>query len=191
MKNIYYVYALIDPRTNLPFYIGKGHDERMYVHLSETKDSTRNIHKFNKIQAISSAGLKVIVEKLYCELDEPTAYYLEEFLIAHYGRKGYDENGILSNVCLSLRPPSPKGKPKSEEHKRKISQSCKNRNLFHSTETKMKISSYHKDKPKSEEQKRKMSEAKKGKPSHRQGKTLSEEHKQKIKESWIKRKLLK
>jgi len=30
----YYVYALIDPRNNKPFYIGKGKDNRIYNHVN-------------------------------------------------------------------------------------------------------------------------------------------------------------
>lgn len=33
----YYVYQYIDPRTNLPFYIGKGIGKRYLAHLLETK----------------------------------------------------------------------------------------------------------------------------------------------------------
>ncbi len=30
----YYVYALIDPRNNNPFHIGKGKDNRIYNHVN-------------------------------------------------------------------------------------------------------------------------------------------------------------
>lgn len=31
----YYVYALIDPKNNMPFYIGKGKDKRLKQHFKE------------------------------------------------------------------------------------------------------------------------------------------------------------
>ena len=40
---MYYVYALIDPRNNKIFYIGKGLNNRMYVHLQLAKRKKRII----------------------------------------------------------------------------------------------------------------------------------------------------
>ena len=65
-----------------------------------------------------------------------------------------------------------KGKPKSEETKKKMSEARKNM----SEETKQKIGEANKGKPKSEETRKKISEAKKGKK-------FSEEHKKKIGEA--------
>ena len=31
-QHIYYVYCLVDPRNNQPFYIGKGKDNRVFAH---------------------------------------------------------------------------------------------------------------------------------------------------------------
>jgi len=93
---------------------------------------------------------------------------------------------------------SHKGKPLSEEHKQKISETLKgsipwNRSISPSEETKRKISKSLKGKHHSEESKRKMSKSLKGKPfseEHKKklsevkkGIPLSEEHKRKISES--------
>jgi uncharacterized protein len=50
---MYYVYELIDPRVNLPFYVGKGKDKRVYFHLSEqsrakSENKKKNLIKFKK-----------------------------------------------------------------------------------------------------------------------------------------------
>jgi hypothetical protein len=45
-KIIYYVYELIDPRNNLPFYTGKGKEERMYLHVKKVKNNS--MHNKNK-----------------------------------------------------------------------------------------------------------------------------------------------
>ena len=83
-----------------------------------------------------------------------------------------------------------KGKPHSEEAKRKISEALKGKKRGpHSEEAKRKISEVMKGKkrgPHSEETKKKMSEALKGKPSWNKGKKLgpmTEEHKRKISEA--------
>lgn len=45
----FYVYALIDPKTNKPFYIGKGKDDRIKQHFSEAEE-------YRGISDISSAA---------------------------------------------------------------------------------------------------------------------------------------
>lgn len=121
MDNIYYVYGLIDPRTNLPFYIGKGKDKRYESHFKETHTTTENIHKYNKIKFFLENGYDVPVVKYYDSLSEEEAFTLEEELIRKYGRANIDENGILTNICLSATPPSNRGKRHSPETRAKMS----------------------------------------------------------------------
>jgi hypothetical protein len=101
-----------------------------------------------------------------------------------------------SNVCGIREEGNPwhKGKKLSDEHKRKISESCKGKNKGKklSEETKKKLSESHKGKTPwnkgkhhSEESKKKMSESLKGKKlSEETKKKLSEAHKGK--NTWIK-----
>jgi len=165
----YYVYALIDPRSNLPFYIGKGKGNRCYTHIKETKENTENIHKYNKIQYLYRNGYDIPIIKLYDDLDEVTAYYVEELYIWKYGRKDYDENGILTNICESNRPPVKRG----EEHPwwgKQHTDEAKEKNRIAHTGLKYirsedyceNMSKALKNKPKSEEHKRKLSETRKG-----------------------------
>ena len=35
--NIFYLYHLIDPRNQIPFYVGKGKNNRMYDHEKLTR----------------------------------------------------------------------------------------------------------------------------------------------------------
>lgn len=58
--NIYYVYQLIDPRNNKPFYIGEGKGERAWSHQS-FNSGCKNPHKDRIIRKIQSLGLEVIV----------------------------------------------------------------------------------------------------------------------------------
>lgn len=151
MKN-YYVYEYVDPRTNTPFYVGKGKKGRMFYHLTETLENTDNLRKFKYIEVLRSLNLEPIIRKIHDNLDEETAYTLEDEYIIKYGRKGIDPNGILTNYCLGQRPPVKYGKDHhnygkpvivahTEETKKKISKSKKGKTSWHkgrkkSTQTK-------------------------------------------------------
>lgn len=116
---MYYIYELIDPRNDLPFYVGKGKVEnnRHEDHLKETTEHNSNRHKVFKINAIRDAGLSIPIRIIEpCIKDEDTAYRIEDYYILKYGRIGYEENGILTNICLNGIPPSAKGKKQTKEH---------------------------------------------------------------------------
>ena len=80
MDNKYYVYAFLR-EDNSPYYIGKGHGNRAY--------STKRTVKKPK----NEERIKILVENL----TEADSFLLEMFLIKYFGRKGYDECGILYN----------------------------------------------------------------------------------------------
>lgn len=101
----YYVYFLIDPRTDQPFYVGKGKKNRAKSHLKETQETTINIRKYNKIQSMLKEGLEPKIIYYAVDLSEQTAYNIEADLIKKYGRKDYDKGGILLNICEDNRPP--------------------------------------------------------------------------------------
>lgn len=120
---MYYVYALIDVRTNLPFYIGKGKksNNRHMDHFNESTLQTDNRHKTFKINYLRNNGFDIPVEILVSNIsDEKTAYDIEVSYIKKYGRANIDKDGILTNILLDSRaPPSAKGTTQSMEHKAK------------------------------------------------------------------------
>lgn len=122
----YYVYKLIDPRNNTPFYVGKGKNSRAYKHLTNNS-KTCNPRKDKIINDIYSCGLEPIVDIFITNLDEKTAYTLEEKIIIELGRQDIDENGILANISLHSQPPSQKGKKRTftEDHKKNLSKASK------------------------------------------------------------------
>lgn len=116
---MYYIYALLDNRTNLPFYIGKGkiENQRHLDHFKETLETTDNRHKFYKIQYLKEQGYQIPISILQTDiLDEEVAYDIEAHYIKQYGRENIDEGGILTNICIDKRPPSHKGKKQSRTH---------------------------------------------------------------------------
>jgi NUMOD3 motif len=118
---MFYVYQYIDPRNLLPFYIGKGKGDRKYDHLLETLETTINKRKYYRIQSIRKLGLEPIVEEIKTFDIESDAYEFEEQLIKLHGRKGYDTNGILTNITIGSRPPNRKGKKLTDQQKKNMS----------------------------------------------------------------------
>jgi uncharacterized protein len=100
-KSPYYVYALKDPRTGKPFYIGKGTGVRAWEHELKP-DKTR---KGNRIAEIIVAGGEVIVSTLADDLSEQQALKLEAEIIAALGTEA--TGGILTNSVV------PRGMTKS------------------------------------------------------------------------------
>jgi hypothetical protein len=135
---MYYVYCYKDPETGIPFYVGKGKwaNQRHLDHLRETVDTTSNRWKYYKISNIVDKGMLPIIEVIAKDLTEVEAYNLEERLIKKYGRR-IDESGCLTNICESARPPSPKGKLKSESHRAALSAAHKGKK--HSLEHTQKV----------------------------------------------------
>jgi len=167
---MYYIYALIDNRTNLPFYIGKGKTEnqRHLDHFKETIDNTDNRHKFFKIQYLREQGYEIPIDVLVENImDENIAYEIEASYIKTYGRENIDESGILTNICVDKRPPSHKGKKQNSVHLAKRIKSYKN------------TISEHGRKPRTSESRQKTSKAVSGKNNPFYGKHHTDKNKKK------------
>jgi hypothetical protein len=80
----YYVYALVDPRDDTIFYVGKGTGQRLLSHgrAADLSDPTRRTNaKIDRIRAIRSAGLEPRIDVIRHGLDEPMALVVEAALI--------------------------------------------------------------------------------------------------------------
>jgi antitoxin component YwqK of YwqJK toxin-antitoxin module len=93
----FYVYGLIDPRTNSIFYIGKGKGKRVFQHFNEEEDYHSNTEKLKIIKEIQKEGLDVNHFFIVENLNEDAALLLERLLIYRIGRNIFDE-GCLTNI---------------------------------------------------------------------------------------------
>lgn len=101
MNNIYYVYQYVHPLTALPFYIGKGQGDRAQFHLKRVTSAYYKNKLFkNVFLKIKREVGEPIIQIIAIDLSESAAHALEIELIAKYGRRLYDPNGILCNHTL-------------------------------------------------------------------------------------------
>lgn len=104
----YYVYQLIDPRSNKPFYIGKGTKNRAWSH-NKYSDGNRNPYKDRYIAKLHSQDLEPIVDIIKYFENEQDAYNFEEHLTESIGLVN------LTNLVIGGRPPNKTGwKPSNE-----------------------------------------------------------------------------
>ncbi len=142
MKN-FYVYHLIDPITNVPFYVGKGKNQRMYKHEKLVRNGrfpNNNKHLFYTIKRILDAGFSIVYSKVYESLDESTAFSYEVSEesrlrgmginlcnIAKCGRGGDTISNHPNKSEIMARVLSHRPSVLSESWKRNISESLRHR----------------------------------------------------------------
>ncbi len=77
----YYVYLLIDPRTDKVFYVGKGTGNRIFAHVNDALSSPLETDKLDTIRSIHSEGKQVIHKIVRHGLTEHEAFEVEASLI--------------------------------------------------------------------------------------------------------------
>jgi hypothetical protein len=181
----YYVYLLLDPSSEgTPFYVGKGKGYRATNHYTNRSVAGRTPNAA-VICRYRKSGYEDTYRIVSEGLSEPDAFELERRLIRLYGR--LCEGGSLTNRSKGGEGSSGCNQPKTEGHKRAISESKKGvlfseehrKSLSHSKKG-CEISQDHRQKISASLTGRKQSEAHRRAESRVQkGKTLSPEHRTK------------
>lgn len=101
MSTRFYTYKLIDPKTNLPFYIGKGTKDRMFDHVNLHDKQYKNMSHNNgllknKTKKVLRESGHIKYQRYLCS-SEQQAFDIEKKLIAKYGRRDI-KTGILCNM---------------------------------------------------------------------------------------------
>jgi NUMOD3 motif len=109
-ENIYYVYQIICPNTDIVKYVGKGKGTRCYEHLRDKGIAAHNARLNGWIRNLIEANNPPIIIKVIENVDEQQAYNIEEAQIKLHGRLGYDDGGVLFNVLENGSAPNNKGK---------------------------------------------------------------------------------
>jgi len=92
-----YVYMLIDPRDNTPFYIGKGNNNRVFEHLNcAIKNIEESNLKYEQIQHILNSNKKVKHLIIRHGLTDDEAFDVECALIDSFQYFGFSLSNIVS-----------------------------------------------------------------------------------------------
>lgn len=153
----YYVYELISPIDDKPFYIGKGTGRRMYVHEFRARrpvaEPNENKKLRNKIKSILNNGKSVKYNQIFFTDDAMEAYVQESKRIQEIG---------LENLCNRfIFPPTTddiykliamrrNGYKTPEKTKRKISQTLQGHSVSAEARKKISLSQIGKKRPCSE-----------------------------------------
>ncbi len=128
---------LIDPLTNLPFYVGKGTNKRPLQHytLVSNNKRTASLRLTSFIKKMIADKREPIIKVMLETKNNNEALALETQLILQYGRIDYEDNGILLNHRLAQIDWS--GKQHTVESKAKISKAKKGKPI--SPENKLRL----------------------------------------------------
>lgn len=93
-----YVYALVDPRDNRIFYVGKGTGNRVYQHAEAAINDDADNMKLAMIREIQALGLEVKYYILRHNLTDQEAFLVESTIIDLLTYKQFNTETLLTNL---------------------------------------------------------------------------------------------
>ena len=93
-----YVYALVDPRTDKVFYIGKGRGNRVFDHCNFAINEAYESLKLNQIREIIAEGFEVKHYILRHKLSDAEAFLVESALIDFLTYPEFNNESLLTNI---------------------------------------------------------------------------------------------
>lgn len=93
-----YVYALVDPRTDKIFYVGKGAGNRVFDHCNFAIKEDDESLKLNLIREIIAEGLNVKHYILRHKLTDAEAIIVESVLIDLLSYPEFNNESLLANI---------------------------------------------------------------------------------------------
>ncbi len=93
-----YVYALVDPRDNRIFYVGKGTGNRVYQHTQSALANDSQSLKLSTIREIKDLGLDVEYYIIRHNLTEQEAYLVESSIIDLLTYPAFNKENTLTNI---------------------------------------------------------------------------------------------
>lgn len=94
-----YVYALVDPRNDCIFYIGKGKGNRVFQHAEDALDESDDSLKLETIRAIHKEGLEVKHYIIRYKLTDEAAFLVESVLIDMLSYDKFNKENMLTNIA--------------------------------------------------------------------------------------------
>lgn len=136
MNTEFYTYIYYDPsRGNEPIYVGKGKDRRAWDHINTLHRKKKHPLK-HRLLFMRSIGTAPIIG-IYARFDEEFALFLEEELIAKFGRKDLGLGPLLN---LTNGGEGHSGCIRTAETRKKIGIANMGKDRTHTVKSKDKIS---------------------------------------------------
>ncbi len=142
---MYYTYIYFNPVNDIPFYVGKGKENRANIHY---RGYSTNKQVAGYIKNLKEDDIDPKIEIIYTT-NETAAFWLERCFIAAYGRKDSGSGCLLNHTNGGEGSDYWKGRTHTEEYKKSMSESTKgsipwNVGIPLSDEAKKHLSSYNK-----------------------------------------------